>query len=342
MGIERLYFGMFILVLLSLGCVTPAPTCNKPYILVGNDCCLDRDDNSICDNDESPTDTTSASETTIPTQTLATATTTESIPTILAPSTTLLFTTATTMSPTTKTTGYSTRPVTAPALSKTTNEISIVYQYFQGSGLIWNYRVPAIADPDDYTSINIQVNNSKNTTFHLHILDSAQTEKCWDSPRFTDCIGGIVDYNSIRQFNGTFDISANYSIGIDNKMEGSVYTIKWTFTSPTANMTQVWDHWKNENRGCLYYGNNGTICETWNYRECWRDDLRGCNQSCCKITRTDKNITWYQKCVSSEEFHRTYNRWPYGYKILDIPDNIWFINKFRDNNCQDATSTFNY
>ena len=27
--------------------------CNKPYILVGNDCCLDQDDNSICDIDES-------------------------------------------------------------------------------------------------------------------------------------------------------------------------------------------------------------------------------------------------------------------------------------------------
>ncbi|MBI2134386.1 hypothetical protein HYU09_00200 [Candidatus Woesearchaeota archaeon] len=28
------------------------PVCNKPYILVGNDCCLDKDDNSICDKDE--------------------------------------------------------------------------------------------------------------------------------------------------------------------------------------------------------------------------------------------------------------------------------------------------
>ena len=26
--------------------------CNKPYILIGNDCCLDKDDNGICDNDE--------------------------------------------------------------------------------------------------------------------------------------------------------------------------------------------------------------------------------------------------------------------------------------------------
>ena len=26
--------------------------CNKPYILIGNSCCLDKNDNKICDNDE--------------------------------------------------------------------------------------------------------------------------------------------------------------------------------------------------------------------------------------------------------------------------------------------------
>ncbi len=29
------------------------PVCNKPYLLVGAECCLDKDDNSICDRDES-------------------------------------------------------------------------------------------------------------------------------------------------------------------------------------------------------------------------------------------------------------------------------------------------
>ena len=33
------------------------PTCNKPYILVGFGCCLDKDDNSICDKDEIVTTT---------------------------------------------------------------------------------------------------------------------------------------------------------------------------------------------------------------------------------------------------------------------------------------------
>ena len=32
--------------------------CNKPYILVGNDCCLDKDGNSICDKDEQKEDYT--------------------------------------------------------------------------------------------------------------------------------------------------------------------------------------------------------------------------------------------------------------------------------------------
>lgn len=42
------------LVLLSLFIVSCQPTarCNKPYILVGTSCCLDQNDNSICDSDE--------------------------------------------------------------------------------------------------------------------------------------------------------------------------------------------------------------------------------------------------------------------------------------------------
>lgn len=36
-----------------IGCgQTQEVICNKPYILVGNDCCLDQNENKICDNDE--------------------------------------------------------------------------------------------------------------------------------------------------------------------------------------------------------------------------------------------------------------------------------------------------
>ena len=45
-----------IMSLLLSGCSYDAPeiTCNKPYILVGISCCLDQNDNSICDTDETP------------------------------------------------------------------------------------------------------------------------------------------------------------------------------------------------------------------------------------------------------------------------------------------------
>ena len=43
--------GLVISLLLIAGCGQQL-VCNKPYILVGNDCCLDKNDNSICDKDE--------------------------------------------------------------------------------------------------------------------------------------------------------------------------------------------------------------------------------------------------------------------------------------------------
>lgn len=47
-------FILLALVVFLVGCATQSAqtVCNKPYILVGNDCCLDKDDNSICDKDE--------------------------------------------------------------------------------------------------------------------------------------------------------------------------------------------------------------------------------------------------------------------------------------------------
>lgn len=43
-----------ILYLFIVGCLQQqaAPVCNKPYILVGTSCCLDKNDNKICDRDE--------------------------------------------------------------------------------------------------------------------------------------------------------------------------------------------------------------------------------------------------------------------------------------------------
>ena len=44
---------VLLLALIFTGCVQQV-VCNKPYILVGNGCCLDKNDNRICDADEAP------------------------------------------------------------------------------------------------------------------------------------------------------------------------------------------------------------------------------------------------------------------------------------------------
>lgn len=47
---------LILAVLVLSGCKSSvtggAIVCNKPYILVGTDCCLDKDDNAVCDKDE--------------------------------------------------------------------------------------------------------------------------------------------------------------------------------------------------------------------------------------------------------------------------------------------------
>ena len=40
------------MVLLLSGCIGQSPTCNKPYILMGSSCCLDENNDGICDSDK--------------------------------------------------------------------------------------------------------------------------------------------------------------------------------------------------------------------------------------------------------------------------------------------------
>ncbi len=47
---------MVFSLILFAGC-NSGPVCKKPYILVGNDCCLDQNDNGVCDSDEITTTT---------------------------------------------------------------------------------------------------------------------------------------------------------------------------------------------------------------------------------------------------------------------------------------------
>lgn len=276
---------------------------------------------------------------------LTVTTTLKALETTLPPKTTI---TSSTVPPAPSTT--STLPATSTTATTTTTtqtttttnpDITVTYEYWHGADYIWYYSVPSILDWDENSSIFLEVNNSKNATFHMYVLGPKQSEKCRESSRFTDCLGGEEEYHSIRMFNQTINVTGNYSISIDNKLGGAKYILKWTFKNPSERTRRTWDEWVNEDEGCLYYENNATICDVWNFRDCWRDNLKVCNQSCCKITRADKNITWYQKCLSSQEFYDRYNQWPYGYKIYDIPGYVWYISKFRDNNCQDWTHSFN-
>jgi hypothetical protein len=58
---------LVILPIISLIGCTSGPVCNKPYIWVGNDCCLDRDDNKICDKDDVVIETTTSTSSIITT-----------------------------------------------------------------------------------------------------------------------------------------------------------------------------------------------------------------------------------------------------------------------------------
>jgi hypothetical protein len=51
--LKKILLLISIILLVLIGCSTqPTVVCNKPYILVGTECCLDQNDNSVCDKDE--------------------------------------------------------------------------------------------------------------------------------------------------------------------------------------------------------------------------------------------------------------------------------------------------
>jgi hypothetical protein len=80
------------MVILLCGCVSQAPTCNQPYILVGDGCCLDENADAICDSDKpltttaAPTTTVASTSTTSSTSTTATSATTTTIASTTLPS----------------------------------------------------------------------------------------------------------------------------------------------------------------------------------------------------------------------------------------------------------------
>ncbi|MEM5812694.1 MAG: hypothetical protein QW286_03175, partial [Candidatus Aenigmatarchaeota archaeon] len=45
-------FAILISALVVCGCVQQPHTCEPPYIIKGNGCCIDNNNNGICDSDE--------------------------------------------------------------------------------------------------------------------------------------------------------------------------------------------------------------------------------------------------------------------------------------------------
>ena len=120
----RVLFALSFILLLC-GCIGTknhastegAIVCPSPYIRIGNECCLDRDGNDVCDRDETTT-TEPAPETTLPEETTTlpepvttAAPTTTAPPMTLAPTTTASPTTTTTPSTTVSTTTTTTLPL---------------------------------------------------------------------------------------------------------------------------------------------------------------------------------------------------------------------------------------
>jgi len=78
-----LFICLLLLCLLCACCLQKEASivCNKPYIRVAGDCCLDLNDNNICDSDEVTTTTTTTTTTSTTTSTSSTSTTASTVST---------------------------------------------------------------------------------------------------------------------------------------------------------------------------------------------------------------------------------------------------------------------
>ena len=66
---------LIVFVVFVSGCIlNQKPTCNKPYILIGNDCCMDEDNDGICDKDKPITSPSTSSTTSTTTSTSSSST----------------------------------------------------------------------------------------------------------------------------------------------------------------------------------------------------------------------------------------------------------------------------
>jgi hypothetical protein len=165
---------VFLLLVVFVGCINvpSGPVCNKPYILVGEDCCLDTDDNSICDSDEtSTTTTTSTTSTTTTTSTTSSTTTTRATTTTNTTTTTTTSTTTTTTS-TTSTTTQKILPVSEKAfrthIINSTEYQNFILDYGQLNMMVF-------VDTDSYAHVKTIIEN----------LDEENNMDCLDCFNFS-------------------------------------------------------------------------------------------------------------------------------------------------------------
>jgi hypothetical protein len=312
--------------LLLAGCVTQGPVCNNPYIPVGKDCCLDKDDNGVCDKDEAgtPTSTTAA-------PTAASTSTTLTVPTTQAtvPSTT---TTSTTL-PKIQAATSTTLPLSN---ASDTGILTVVEKQQITPNYAWYFYPPKVIGEDEWADVSIAVTTDSNTTFFFYLLNASQTQACREARYWFKCIDGVVDMPSVKKVNETFRIMRNWSITIKNTDLTGNFNIQWNFHNPSEKSKRIWDLMNTEYGGCLFYPNNGSTCELWDYRDCWALNLSVCKDRCCKLTRHKQgssDYSWYRKCYSST----------YLLEKMDVEYNIisnlkseyytWSPQNYKDYNC---------
>ncbi|MFH0862627.1 MAG: hypothetical protein V1875_06305 [Candidatus Altiarchaeota archaeon] len=296
----------------------------------------------LTDLPQVPASSTSTPEvSTTSTQMPTTTTTSSTIPPLET------ITTITTNPPTTMTAPPTT--VAKPQLMKSDvlaplppEDISFFEKYAHGRNYIWSYKVPSFV-AEENARINVHVTNKRNITFHIYIMNETQTTKCWKSPFFTDCRYGVDSSHSITEFDKAYSMNSNWSVSIDNAVEGTEFTINWTIISPSENTSKIWTLWNTKTAGCLYNPQNGSAYDFMQYRGHWTEKIATCGERCCLMTdhRRDKNITWYQKCYSSEDYRKIYNRWPFDVEFPGLPAYyVWEPIKYKDSNCADVMKQY--
>jgi len=309
------------LLLFFSGCIQQGPVCNRPYIPVGGDCCLDENGDGICDR-ESPATTTIKAETPEPTTTL----------TASPPSTVI---TITTTAPTTVSTSVTTTVTTTSSVTSTTlGEIVVIDEIKLTSGYAWIMVIPKVVRRNESLNLSLEITNDKNSTFHFHLLNDTQYKKCNESVYWNNCINGVIDLHSIRSLNESFYVRGDWAVTIKNVAEAADYKVKWRFINPPEYAHRVWSLWNTDTKGCLH--KDGKTCGMWDFIDCYGENLSVCDERCCRLsyqTKDGREIYWYQKCYSNEYLKTYMDVEVYTYSNLEHDPYVWFDAKYKDNNC---------